>query len=256
MGGAPGKLIKQRTACEKVSGDRLTFPLASLDRVKRYIVFKLDTSGSGFEFRAGKYVTLTIDAGEGKGRTSRIFSIASSPLELGKIRFATIYREGSDFKNRLLQYSPGDLIEVSRPLGGFLPVSNSARPLIFITSGIGITPVVSIVRWSLSVEADRRMHLVYVNQTEDEELFMDELLEDLEGTELFSMTRIRSKESESELPVLLTQERLGEYCPDVDPDYAVWYVSGKPRFVYEVRKILQNSGISGASIKTETFAGY
>lgn len=239
-----------------MTGDHFILPLKSRERIGKYLVFSLDTSGSDFAFRAGKYVTLTLDREDGNGKISRIFSIASSPLDSGRIRFATIYRDGSDFKNRLQQYSPGDLIEVSGPLGGFLPISNIAKPLIFVSSEIGVTPVISIVRHAVETERRQKMHLFYLNRSSDDEIFMDEFHDTAERTEDFSMTGILSDDLDTELRTLFTRDKIGEHCPEMDYGSAVWYISGKPIFVYNVRKILQASEFSGSTIKTEKFSGY
>lgn len=224
------------------------------ERVHRYIVVNLDTGDSGFEFRAGKYATFTLRSGDRS--MSRIFSISSSPLDTGHVRFATIMREGSEFKETLARLVKGDTVEVSSPMGGFLPVSNRKRPLFFITSGIGITPVISILKWASVEDEEREIRLVYINEVPEDRLFYDEIENVRERMSDFSPTSIIVKNFQDRLIDILSTSSLEEYASGMDITRTMFYVSGKPAFVLAARKSLRNSGIQVASIKIENFSGY
>ena len=72
---------------------------------------------------------------------------------------------------------PGDSVEVLTPNGSFHPGPRPAhgRLSVAFAAGIGITPVISIVRQLLESEPDSRVLLFYGNRDVDSVLFTDEL---------------------------------------------------------------------------------
>lgn len=127
-------VIKQRTTAEK------TYEVS------------FNLSGKSFSFIAGQYIRVTVPKllyDDQKG-PSRVFTIASSPNEKNKLAIA--FRDSeSGFKKTLLELSQGSLVEIEGPFGYFTLPKNTSRPLIFIASGIGITPFLSMIRFVNSV---------------------------------------------------------------------------------------------------------
>lgn len=224
---------------------------------EKYLVFHVDISGEEYGFRAGKYATVSISSsGDGNFNLSRIFSISSPPDEAGTLRFATIAREESDFKRKLLELEPGDILDISPPLGGFFLISDRKRPVVFITSGIGITPVASIIGNEAAEGSGRNIWLIYANHSRDDELFADEIRRYSETLNGFNMTSLASGEYMNNLKETFSLRNLEPLISGCDLKSTMFYVSGKPGFVNEVRKTLMNDGIGSASIKTERFSGY
>ena len=107
--------------------------------------FALDLGGREIGFSAGQWVDLfvTIEGAEAVGG----YSITSSPAEQTSIRLA-VKHDGSDHPvtNWLHDAArAGDVVEVS--LGGdFTYTPDEARSVVLIGGGIGMTPLMSIVR--------------------------------------------------------------------------------------------------------------
>jgi len=232
-------------------------PLLKAEVAKgRYIIIYLDSSESHYSFRAGKHATLSLSSGNnGNFDIRRIFSISSSPNRSDVLRFATEIGD-SDFKKKLAGMKPGEQVDVSPPLGGFFLISDRQRPVIFITSGIGITPVASIVNWCADEGIGQRICLVYINKNSEEELFMEELEGLASRLKNFSIVRITTGDSDESPSLTFSRVKLDTYAPDIDTGRAIFYVSGKPRFVHDARNALLSQGIASASIKTEKFSGY
>ena len=107
--------------------------------------FALDLGGREIGFSAGQWVDLfvTIEGAEAVGG----YSITSSPADQTSIRLA-VKHDGSDHPvtNWLHDEArAGDAVEVS--LGGdFIYTPDEAHSIVLIGGGIGMTPLMSIVR--------------------------------------------------------------------------------------------------------------
>lgn len=223
----------------------------------KYLVFFVDVTGKGYQFRAGKYATVSISSGEDDDYDlRRIFSISSPPGETGYLRFATTIRGDSDFKNRLMEMELGEKVDISPPLGGFFLISDTRRPVVFITSQIGITPVASIIGNEAALRSERIICLVYANQTAEDELFAEELENYRSTLDNYSISRLVSMDYPGNMGRIFSPNNLRQMFHGSNIDDAMFYVSGKPDFVNEVRRILTDNGIGSASIKTERFSGY
>ncbi len=55
----------------------------------------------------------------------------------------------------------GDLLQVRAPAGQFHIDADTAVPVVFIAGGVGITPMMSMLRWCLDEQPGRSLHLFY-----------------------------------------------------------------------------------------------
>lgn len=97
-----------------------------------------------FAFRAGQYVRVTANVGD--AAVSRAYSISSSPGQRDYIEL-TIKRERDGRMSRFFHDTAkvGDLIEIAGPNGVFV-FDGSKDRLLLIGGGVGLTPLMSVVR--------------------------------------------------------------------------------------------------------------
>ena len=132
--------------------------------------FALDLGGREIGFSAGQWVDLfvTIEGAEAGGG----YSITSSPAEQTSIRLA-VKHDGSDHPVTNWLHDDaraGDVVEVS--LGGdFTYTPDEARSVVLIGGGIGMTPLMSIVRAVDEMARITCLTLVYSASSPDELLF-------------------------------------------------------------------------------------
>ena len=62
------------------------------------------------------------------------------------------------FHDRVLE---GDVLKVKAPSGHFFIGRDATVPAVFIAGGIGITPMMSMLRWCATEQPERRVHLYY-----------------------------------------------------------------------------------------------
>ena len=155
-----------------------------------------------FHFKPGQHLAfrVTLD-GEELRRTYSICSGLGDP----HLRIAIKRVAGGRFShwaNDALK--PGDTLEALPPAGRFiLPESDGApRHIVAFAAGVGITPIIAMIKHALAAEPRTEATLFYGNRAPDTILFRDEL-EDLKDRHItrFTLLHILSR-SDSDAPLL------------------------------------------------------
>jgi predicted ferric reductase len=103
------------------------------------------------------------------------FTIASSPTTADRIN-VTIKSCG-DFTDLIDRIQSGDRATVHGPFGRFShDMYSSESHLVFVAGGVGITPLMSMLRAMRDRREARRVTLVYASRTLDDVLFTPELI--------------------------------------------------------------------------------
>ena len=79
------------------------------------------------------------------------------------------------------QVHEGDVLQVKAPSGHFYIDADANVPAVFIAGGIGITPMMSMLRWCAAEQPARRIHLYHGVRSSGDHAFK-QVLEDLAGT--------------------------------------------------------------------------
>lgn len=139
--------------------------------------FLLELVDGDVPFKPGQWVDFYIDD---LAISSRMivggFSVTSSPRHRGAIELA-IKRiplgEASVYLHDVAKV--GDLFTVDGGYGECYFEENTAKSVVLVAGGIGITPMMSIVRYIDQAESPVDLTLVYSIKTTSESLFIDEL---------------------------------------------------------------------------------
>ena len=123
----------------------------------------------------GQYQYLTLFQ-DGLPVQEHPFTFSSSPSRPGTVS-ATIKASG-DWTKLIHTVKPGDDGWVEAPYGRFSHVLHpEERDLVFVAGGVGITPLMSMLRYSYDTQEPRNILLLYANRTEADIVFRDELAE-------------------------------------------------------------------------------
>lgn len=128
---------------------------------------------SEYEFIAGQYITLEIDG------VRRDYSLCTSPLE-GRWAVGVKAAPNGHISRYLNEKAKvGDSIRVSTPHGRFgIPSKpNEKRTLLAFAAGSGITPIMSIIKYTLETEEWVNFYLFYSNKTPQDTMFLEEIKE-------------------------------------------------------------------------------
>lgn len=69
----------------------------------------------------------------------------------------------------------GDILRLKAPAGHFVIDTDPAQPVVLIGGGIGITPMMSMLRWCLAEQSQRTVHLYYGLRNSREHAFKAQL---------------------------------------------------------------------------------
>lgn len=109
-------------------------------------IFRIAPADGGevFAFTPGQYATLGLDIGE--KFVARAYSIASSPYERRYLEFYINVIENGEFTPSLFALQEGDPVHFMGPKGIFTLKKSDAQHLLFIATGTGLAPYVSMLR--------------------------------------------------------------------------------------------------------------
>lgn len=213
----------------------------------------------GLTYKAGQFGDYTlIDAGETDAEGNvRGFSLASAPYE-DTIMFATRMRDTA-FKRNMKTMDIGTELKLDAPYGSFTLQNNTKIPAVFLSGGIGITPVRSIILQATHDKTAHKIFLFYANKTPEDAAFLDELIDAQKRNPNFtfigSMTDMeKSKKEWKGETGFFTKEMLQKYITDLS--LPIYYISGPADMVASIRKTLTEAGVDEDNIRTEEFSGY
>jgi len=215
-------------SAENVSGD--------------YFEIKLETPYP-MKWEPGQHGAFTLPGSKVKGKPFRAFTVASVPSENVILVGTRTGNSISGFKQTLTNMQKGDIVRIRGPLGWFVLRDNTS-PIVLLATGVGITPVRSIL-YSLKDDTARPIHLVH--SSSDFHLFSDELKE------------LEKHNPQMQLAFVSSREEFKEAVTSVVTTYgqsAFYYVSGAPDVVRSIKKSLKGLGIQRKRIVSESFLGY
>ena len=213
----------------------------------------------GFDYKAGQFADYTLvnpPETDSEGNT-RGFSLASAPFE-NDLLAATRMRDTA-FKRVLKTMKIGTGLVLDAPYGSFTLHNNSRIPAVFITGGIGITPVRSIILQATHDKLPHKIFLFDSNRGPEEAAFLGDLMETQENNPNFTfvgtMTEMEnSAEDWNAETGFITKEMLSRYIKDLTTP--IYYLCGPASMVAAMRQILNEAGVDDDDIRTEEFAGY
>jgi predicted ferric reductase len=181
------------------------------------------------------------------------FTIASS-AHLGDTVEFTIRHHAGGFTAAIAHLQPGRPVWVDGPYGAFTADdAHSATGVVMIAGGVGVTPMMSMLRTAADRGDERRFHLVLVVARREDVLFRDELAELEEYLDLDVTEVLRGSAQRGDPAPLIT----ALVSPDVncaaDPAAFDYFVCGSPSLVATALHALDSLGVPPDHVRTEQF---
>lgn len=206
-----------------------------------------------FTYYPGQFATLTIEI-DGK-KVKRSYTIASTPTQLHYCAL-TVKREDQGLVSRHLHDSikEGDLIEVSGPNGKFTFTGEEASSIVLIAGGVGITPMMSAIRYLTDIGWHGEIYLLYCCRTTHDFIYraeLEHLQQRNQNLNVFAtMTRAEGTVWMG-LKGRFSAEIIGHLVPEINKRRA--HVCGPPAMMDAVVGMLKEVGVPDDLIKTEAF---
>lgn len=127
---------------------------------------------SGLSYKAGQFAWLNIGHSP-FSLQEHPFSICSAPASGADISF--VIKELGDFTGTLDRIAPGTRAYVDGSYGSLLVDGRTEPGIALIAGGIGIAPLIGILRQLRLTDDPRKVRLIYGNRAEEQILFREEL---------------------------------------------------------------------------------
>lgn len=206
------------------------------------------------KYTAGQFIELTVpQAHPDKRGQKRWFTLSSSPTdELLSITTKFVADgSGSTFKHALRLLQPGNEVTISEAMGDFVLPKLLQTPLIFVASGIGITPFHSILSWLVASNEERPIAMLYAVNTEDEIIFQDTLAKAHQHVTL--VVNSPSAAWGGERGPLTPELIMGITQPSED---SLVYLSGPEPVIEKLGKELVRTGLKKQQLVLDLFPNY
>ena len=204
----------------------------------------------GFDFVPGQFLTVRvrIDGHE----HARCYSLSSAPEARGYLEIS-VRRQGLVSNALHTTVRPGSTLSIKGPVGAFKYPSDDDRSIVLVAGGIGITPLVSMLRHMVAAQPTRPVTLLYSARSEEDLAFRDELI---------AIAR-RHPQVRVHLAVSGGAGGPGLYAGRIDqslltatvPDlpHSICFVCGPAPMIESMKALLASMGVPPAQIRHEVF---
>ena len=206
-----------------------------------------------FTFDPGQFLTVSVNADSKDLRRS--YSISSSPCCQGWCEITVKHVSGGRVSGYLHgQVREGDLLQVSAPSGRFTFRGKEAPSVVFIAGGVGITPLMSSIRYLTDQSWPGEIFLIYACARLKDIIFRDEL-EHLQQRHPNLHVKITLSQEDSPdwkgPRGYVTKEMILGAVPDIAARRV--HLCGPPPMMEAVKASLAEIGVPAEQVKTEAF---
>lgn len=206
-----------------------------------------------FAHLPGQFLTIAM-ASDGKP-VRRSYTIASSPAQRDYAEITVKHEKGglvSEFLHSKAR--EGDLIDCSGPLGSFIFTGRECRCILLIGGGVGITPLMSVLRYLTDRAWPGDIYLLYGCHSPHDIIFRSELeyLQQRHQNLRVVITVTQPLGSSWAGPTgRITKELIRRSVPDVATRYV--HLCGPVAMMETAKQALTELGVPRERIKTEAF---
>jgi predicted ferric reductase len=206
---------------------------------------------AGMSFKPGQFAWLTIGSTP-FSMQQHPFSIASSAARHSYLEFTI--RELGDFTSTIGNVKIGSSVFVEGPYGAFVPDLTSSRGLVLIAGGVGIAPMMSILRTLNDTNDQRPVILIYGNHNREETIFREELLA-LQKTLTLRITFVLENSDDilSSEPGRISESLLERHIPGDTRDTLEYFICGPAAMMDMVERYLDRVGVPSRLVHSERF---
>lgn len=204
---------------------------------------------------AGQHLTLFADI-PGAGRQKRNYTISAAPN--GETYRISVKREPQGTVSKWLHDAAqeGTRLDIAPPDGSFVLPAKDERPLVMLSAGVGLTPVVAMLEALAAAHRHPRLQFVHCTQSRATHAFgphVRALAAAIGAQTTFFHTRAESGEAagrDFDIAGHLTFDWLKEHTPLAEAEY---FLCGPPGFLRAFVPALAGAGVPAARLHYEFF---
>ncbi len=223
--------------------------LSVVDETPEIRTFRMERP-AGFAFRAGQFLMVRVRAGGTD--VVRCYSISSAPEASGYLEIS-VRRQGRASGALHETVRAGAVLPVRGPGGSFVYPPEPEAPIVLHAGGVGITPMISMLRHAASSDPGRPVTLLYTVRTEADVGYRDELsllARRAPGVRVH-VALSRGEPRPGFLTGRMDAGRIVRYVPD--PEKAIHMICGPAPMIASLREALAGLGVPPERIRFEAF---
>jgi len=233
--------------------------------------FKPQDNGPIASYEPGQYITVKVNTdATGEHTAMRHYSLSDSPnpnyyrISIKK-ETATNVPNGVVSSHLHENVKEGDVVLLSVPAGDFVVDLKKTNPLIFISGGVGITPLLSMMKTSLATEPSRKVMFIHSARNNEFCAFRSELVElSQKNTESLKVS-VSFTHMEDPSSSELTKEQACDHMGKIDVAYlrktlsdqfiaeSDVYICGPVEFMKAINTQLKEIGVPSEKVHYEVF---
>ncbi len=239
---------------KKWSGElRVARIFTETPEVKTFRMVNVNGGSIPFTFEPGQYLNLSAQSAGKKMR--RCYTIVSSPTRQHYCEI-TVKRVKNGLVSQYLHdnIKEGDLLEISAAAGSFVFTGREKDSIVLIGGGVGITPLMSVIRYLTDTGWKKDIYFLYSCRTLEDFIFKNEI-EYLKTRNPNIHITTAMERIQTETPCIkigrLTKELISESVPEISSRRI--HLCGPPPMMDSIKSILYELGVSKTNLKTEIF---
>ena len=180
------------------------------------------------------------------------FTISSTPSRPDALQF--VIRSLGDWTSKINRLKVGETLFIDGPYGLFSHmVSSTNEPIIMIAGGIGITPLLSMLRYMADVDDPRRILLIWSNKTKEHIVFPEEFNSLKHRLQHFHIIHVITRDSGGKNKIgRLDQARLEKLLKGWGRKSNV-FICGPFEMMKEMNRAVKKIGFSSTRVYKEEF---
>tara|TARA_Y100000310_G_scaffold246052_1_gene251170 strand:+ start:10062 stop:10766 length:705 start_codon:yes stop_codon:yes gene_type:complete len=216
-----------------------------IDEAQEVKTFRVENKN--IPFYPGQFFMVRFD----DPKFQRAYSIASSPEQEGYIDI-TMNLVG-EFTKKLWETKVGDSLVFKGPYGKFYFSEDMKNNLVLISGGLGISPLMSIIRYCNDKKLQNKINMIYSVKTPKDIVYDEEIKKIKEENSNFNYTVTVTRPSEEHnwdgrtgrIDIDLLKENIN------DVENSLYYLCGPLEFVKSSIAMLETLGAKKEQIKTD-----
>ncbi len=213
----------------------------------------LDGSELPFRHLPGQFVTFTVRPIDQP--IKRSYTIASPPTRRDYVEVTVKREEHGTVSSFLHGVHQGDSLHVTGPSGTFTFVGEGANSIVLISGGVGVTPMMSVLRYLTDRSWSGDIFFIYGCRSDQDVIYREEL-EYLQRRYPNLKLVIVADEASADWPHArgrMTAELLASAIPHIQTRRI--HLCGPPAMMTALRTTLAELSVPPEQIKTEVFIG-
>ncbi len=208
-----------------------------------------------FSYLPGQFLTVTVTPNGDS--IKRSYTIASSPTRRDFCEI-TVKREEHGIVSCFLhdRVHEGDTLQITAPSGRFTFTGEEAAGIVLIAGGVGVTPMMSVLRYLTDRSWPGDIFFLYACRTEKDIIFREELEYLVRRYPNLHLTITADPIDPAKWPYAtgrINREVLSRAVPHIETRRV--HICGPPPMMDAVKTLLTELGVPTEQIKTEIFIG-